>query len=125
MSKSVNETDIINLVGLETYQALSYLFPKLFNTRYINKQIKDYYIQLVQGVMVSSGLTSQDLKLQLVEYILNPNENSPIIPLVNSSFREVNLPNTFMENAFWFLMVGLISTVLIFIIVRYFDETFI
>ncbi len=125
MSKSVNETDIINLVGLETYQSLSYLFPNLFNNRYMVNQIKDYYLQLIQAVMVSSGLSPFELRENLIEYVLNPNENSPIIHLVNSSPMGINLPNTFMENASWFLMMSLIVTILIFIIVRYFEKTFI
>lgn len=121
----VSDTDIIHLVGLETYQALSYLYPKIFNPRYIVNQIKDYYIQLIQSVLVSGGLTPTELKNQLKDYITSPNENSPVISLVNSSASEINFPNTFMENAMWFLIVSIAVSLLIFVLVKNIDRSFV
>lgn len=122
------EKDIIDLVGLQTYKALFRLFPELYWEQYTDdNKLSEYYIHLVQAVLLNTGYTPEQFKEQLIIAAKNSKKgeeisNMKISKLFGSSPVPTHYASSFMTNAWWFLFISLFSILLICAIVWIFQS---
>jgi hypothetical protein len=120
-----NPTDIAisKLVGLETYKALYTLYPEFYS--YISDPLVPtlYFIDLVQGVIASSGLNYEEAGNVIYNTLksLSDSQSEPevknvilVTPLINSSFAVENMQFTFWENVIWISIVTFLAFFIIF-----------
>jgi len=120
--RTLDPTDIkiSHLVGLETYKALYSQWPELYS--YISNPLvpTNYFNNLVQGVVATSGLsydvagnvikqTLADIANEVPESEIPPKNFDMITPLLNSSYKVENLKSTFWENVIWISIVVFLS----------------
>lgn len=101
---TVYESQIYDMVGMDTYGALYYLSPDLYFEINYPMPVKQYAIENVQAVQVNSGYTYKEIKQALVQSYVTGENDPNILPLINSSPPASSWDSDFFSSA-WFILI--------------------
>lgn len=116
---TVYERQIQELVGMSTYASLYFLYPHLYYKINYPMEPQDYYVQLIQSVMVNSNYLPEELKAELVKTCITKDPNPQIKPLIGSSKPTQQWESDFFPTAWFLLMLCLFAVILIWLIYIY------
>jgi hypothetical protein len=104
---TVYEKQIQELVGMDTYASLYFLFPDLYYT--INHPMKhtNNTIQIIQSVMINSNYLPYQVKQALVQAIVTKEPDKNILPLIGSSKPTKEWNSEFFSSAWFILLLSL------------------
>jgi hypothetical protein len=120
-TSNATDIEISYLVGLETYKGLYFYYPNLYSYISYDLYPSNYYRSLVAGVIATSGLSyelaGETIRNTLIQLCKNetPSEAnySLVLPLIQSSYKIVNLKQTPLENFLWISITIFLATFII------------
>jgi len=132
----IDENKIASQVGLQTYIALYYRCPKLYKNINFPMIPKDYYVELVDACLTSTGLSFENACLairndlvRLIDLPIDSSERngySPAKKLLNSSQLTERKRGTRIETGIFIVLTVIFSFVLVTLIMMsklfHFDE---
>jgi len=117
--KTVYELNIVDVLGLEVYNALYTIFPDWFQSLNLGNPSQSYFVQQVQQIATTYKLGGEQIKKFIVRGIVT-GDYGPTYSLVSSSPVPKEYPSTFAANASWFLLMSLVATAIVALVVSLF-----